>query len=61
MDYELSNYPKNQESPPNNPDGSGNPPDFSSGDCNVQQELHFLKMPEPFVPEKNFQNTDSIE
>lgn len=51
MVYELDNFPKNQPITSHNPDGSGNPPDFFSGDCNVQQELHFLKKPEPFVPE----------
>ncbi|CAM3662951.1 hypothetical protein [Flavobacterium saliperosum] len=32
MTYELSNYSKNQGATSHNPDGSGNPPDFFSGD-----------------------------
>lgn len=31
MNYELSNYPKNQDTSFHNPDGSGNPPDFFFG------------------------------
>lgn len=32
MNYELSNYSKNQDATFHNPDGSGNPPGFFSGD-----------------------------
>lgn len=51
--YELwiEEFYKNSNDKSPSPDGSGNPPDFFSGDYNAQQELHFQKKPKLFAPE----------
>ena len=62
----IEEFYKNSNDKSPSPDGSGNPPDFFSGDYftyfyfhwssvnfvyNAQQELHFQKKPKPFAPE----------